>query len=194
MNRYWLLLIFLVSFSAQAQMLVTAQGGYLKLAQDAAQDKNVSPGGLSYGAGIGVRRQYLEFESLFLKGSGEDDIVHDNADNKLVHQQSSLIFALNFYLSKNLYARFGYGLHKVHQELKTPVSEASEAGAVKAYGMQDDALTEGVIFGAGYIIARTKKIDCFVQLEKYEYTTIKSGAWNASLGIRIYLDGYNRSW
>lgn len=163
------------------------QVGYLKLTQEAAVENNVSPVGTSFAGGVGFRKEFFEIEALFLKASGEDDLVHDGQDNKMIHQQSSLIFAVNFYLTSSFYARVGYGLHRIHQELDKPVSEASQTGADKAYGLVDKDTSEGLILGGGLVLLNGRNIALFTQIEKYQYTSIKSGAWNASLGFRFYI-------
>lgn len=181
-------LIFLVSFSAgAANYYMVGQGGYLKLSQDAAVENNVSPAGLSYGGGLGFRKDFFEFEAILLKGSGEDDIIHDNQDNSLVHDQTSLLLALNFYLNKSFYIRAGFGVHKIDQQLGDEVNAASAEGAKEEYGIVENEVSEGVLFGGGFVLYNGKSMDLFTQVERYSYSSIKSGAWNASLGFRYYL-------
>lgn len=184
------LLLFLTCFvclPAKAQYYFSGQGGYLQLSQDAAADKKVTPTGLSYGAGFGRRKDFFEFEALLLKASAEDEILHDGEENTLVHEQLSLILALNFYLTKKFYLRGGFGVHKIDQSLGDEVSETSELGAKKAYGMAEDEVVEGITLGLGYTLYNGKNTDFFVQLEHYNYPSVESAAWNASLGFRFYL-------
>ncbi len=171
---------------AQAQLYYIGQGGYLRLAQDAAAENSVYPTGLSYGGGVGFRKNYFEFESLIFKASAEDNLIHDGVKNKMLHEQTSLLLGLNFYMSKSFYARLGYGLHRIDQHLDKSLSSASEAGAIKEYNLKEKALSEGLYIGAGYIIYNGSKLALFVQLDKYGYSTMKSGALNGSLGFRYY--------
>jgi hypothetical protein len=114
MVKIILFLTGLVSFSTHAQIYYVGQGGYLKLAQAGAKENSVYPSGLSYGGGIGFRKNYFEFESLIFKASGEGALIHDGIKNKFQHEQTSLLLGLNFYLNKHLYARFGYSIKNSH--------------------------------------------------------------------------------
>lgn len=173
---------------AWAQLYYLGEGGYLRLNQEAASKNSVYPSGFSYGGGLGFRKNYFEFETLILKAKAEDDLLHDGVENKMLHEQTSLLLGLNFYLSKKFYARFGYGLHKIDQKLKTPVSSASEAGAKKEYNLKEDELSEGIYFGAGFLLYNGSKFALYIQADKYDYASMNSGAWKGSLGFRYYSD------
>lgn len=97
------------------------------------------------------------------------------------------MLALNFYLNKSLYIRAGYGIHKINQELGTPVSAPSEQGAESAYGMVQNKISEGIIVGAGLVIFHGKSLDMYTQIEKLNFSSVDSGGWNASIGFRYYL-------
>ncbi len=180
-------LIFFVPALAQAQIFVLGQGGYSQLNQKSAANNNVYPSGTSYAAGIGVRQDFFELEASMLKFNGEGDMRHDGVDNTFKHSQTSLILGLNFYLQKSFYLRFGYGFHRINQTLGTKVSEASEEGARKAYGMKDKATTDGILYGAGFVIFNGEKIDVYTQIENATMSSIQGSAWNASLGIKFYM-------
>jgi len=166
---------------------ILGQLGYMRVSQEKAIENDVYPSGPTYGGGIGYRQNFMEFEGFFVKGSAEGEINHDGVKNNIVHSQSSMILAGNFYFNSAIYARFGYGFHKVKQELSKGVSAASEAGATKEYGLKDDTLTEGIIFGGGLVFFDTKSTAFFTQLERYDFGTMQSAAWNWSLGFRFYL-------
>lgn len=186
--KFFLFLTFLLTFKVQAATYIVAQGGYMKLAQDAAMESNVTPAGFLYGGGLGIRKDYFEFEALILKGSAQDKIRHDGRDNTLVHEQTSLILAMNFYMLKSLYVRAGFGVHKVDQTLGDQVGAASQIGARASYGMIEDDLTEGVILGAGYVLYNGKHMDIFTQIERQDFSSVESGVWNATLGFKWYLE------
>jgi hypothetical protein len=159
----------------------------MKLYQDKAVEDRVYPAGAFYGLGYGVRKNYLEFEGVFSKASAKDDVNHDGVKNTMVHEESSLKFAMNFYLNKSFYARLGVGFYKVNQELGKDVSEASQEGAKKEFGLKEDFMTEGLTLGVGYVIYNSTKMAFFTQLERSEYSSLKASSWNLGLGFRYYL-------
>lgn len=186
MQKLLLFLTIFISFSAQAQLYVLGQGGYFVLNQEATDANNVTPSGYSYGAGIGMRKNYFEFEATLFKATGEADLQHDGIDNTLKHEQTTLSLSLNFYLSKAFYARMGYSTHKIEQSFGEEFSSVSQAGAEDEYELKEGTTSEGFHFGAGYVLFDGKKTSLFVQLERFNYATFEGGAWNTSLGFRIY--------
>lgn len=167
-------------------MFFTAQGGYLAVSQDKSSKNDVYPTGTSFGGGIGFREQFYEFEAVFFQAKAEAEINHDNSKNKIIHDQASLLLNLNFYITQRLYARMGYGLHKVDQTLDKKVSPASEAGAKAAYGLSSNDLEDGINLGAGFVFLKARDFSLFIQTERGGLTS-ESSFWNSSLGVRIYL-------
>lgn len=186
MMKIWPFLIVLISYSAQAQMYFLGQGGFAQLNQDAASENNVRPRGMSYGAGLGIRKDYLEVEGILQKMSLAGEIDHDGAKNSLIHEDTSFTVALNFYLSRSFYARLGYAFHRIDQSLETPVSDASMAGARTAYNIQEDAIIDGVTYGGGYVIYNGKKLDIFTQFESMNLSPAEASVWNFALGFRYH--------
>lgn len=185
--KFLSILILFVAFPAWSSVYFVGQGGLLRLYQKAAEENNVVPQGFSYGGGIGFRQNFFEYEAVVLKSTAEADVKHDGQSNTMVHNQSSILLALNFYLKKEIYLRVGYGFHRIDQRLGKETSDASAAGAKEAYDFQEKAVSEGVFFGGGYVIFDTKSLDCFVQLERFDFSTYDAGAWNVSLGIKFRL-------
>jgi hypothetical protein len=185
-HKLLLFLTILVSLPAQAQLYVLGQGGYFVLNQEATDANNVTPAGYSYGGGIGMRKNYFEFEVSLLKASGTADLAHDGVDNSLNHEQTTLSFSLNFYLSKAFYARMGYSTHKIDQSFGEEFSPVSQAGAEDEYDLKEGSTSEGFNLGAGYVIFDGSNTSLFVQIERFNYATFNGGAWNTSLGFRIY--------
>ncbi len=178
----------LSAYSAWSQIYLGAQAGYLHFNQETAAKNDVYPTGQTYGVAMGMRKDYLELEAALLKGSAESKITHDGKDNKLKHEQTSLLLGMNFYLNRRIYARFGYGLHKVDQSFASPMSPLSTAGAKEAYALVEDEVTEGIFYGAGLVLINGKAVSLFAQIERMDLSTVSAGAWNSSLGLRIYLD------
>jgi hypothetical protein len=176
-----------VAYGSGESSYIVGQGGYSQLNQKDAASNNVYPSGMSYGAGAGMRSGPYEFEALLLKANLSGEIDHDGEKNTLEHSQTSLIVAFNFYFTKNFYARFGYGLHKVDQTLGDDVSAASQEGAEKAYGLKEDKLTEGIVYGAGFVFYDSAKLGLYTQFENMTMSTLQASAWNLSLGFRFYL-------
>jgi hypothetical protein len=176
-----------VAYGAGESSYFLGQGGYSQLNQKEAASNNVYPTGMSYGAGAGMRSGPYEFEAVFLKANLSGEIDHDGQKNTFEHSQTSLILAFNFYFTKNFYARFGYGVHKVDQTLGDGVSAASQEGAEKAYGLKEDKLTEGIVYGAGFVFYDSTKLSLFTQFENMTMSTLQGSAWNLSLGFRYYL-------
>lgn len=187
MVKLLLFLSLLVCQAAYAQVYLLGQAGYSQLNQSDAAANNVHPSGITYGAGAGFRNGFFEFEGTLLKANLSGDINHDGEDNTLNHAQTSMLLAFNFYLTKRFYVRLGYGFHKVDQTLGDGVSAASQEGAERAYGMKEDALTEGVIYGGGYVIYDSNRLGLYTQIENMTMSTLGASAWNASLGFRWYL-------
>ncbi len=183
-----LILTTLLSLSAYAQTYALFQGGYGQYNQKDAASHKVYPSGTSYGAGLGVRKNFFEVEAVFEKFTGKAEVDHDDKSNSIIHKQSSFLLALNFYLNKSLYARLGYGFYRVDQNLDKVVSAASEEGAKKAYGIKEDAISDGVLYRGGFVIYDGKKINIYTQFENQVITSLKANSWNASLGFKFYFD------
>jgi hypothetical protein len=186
MRKILLFLTILLPALCQAQVYGLLQGGYSQLNQDSIADHKVYPSGMSYSAGLGIRKDYFELEASYQKFSGKGEIDHDGQKNSLIHQQSSVILALNFYLSKKFYARLGYGFHMVDQTLDKDISDASASGARKAYGMKEDSMTGGVLYGAGFVLYSGTRASIYTQIENATMSSLGASAWNGVLGIRIY--------
>jgi hypothetical protein len=186
MRKFLLFLTILLPTLCQAQIYGLLQGGYSKLNQDSIAEHKVYPSGTTYSGGIGVRKEYFELEASFQKFSGKGEIDHDGKKNTLMHEQSSVLFALNFYLNKRFYARLGYGFHQVDQKLEKEISSASESGARKAYGMKEDVLTDGVLYGMGFVIYNGTRVSLYTQIENATMPSLGASAWNGVLGLKIY--------
>lgn len=188
MLRYLLFLTVLVSGMAEAQIYGVLQGNYSQLKQQKQASNNVYPTGAGYGAGIGFRKNFYEFEAMINKLNLAGDIDHDGESNTIKHDQTSLMLAFNFYFNKVFYARLGYGFHKIDQTLEKDISEASMDGAKKAYDLQENKVTDGILYGAGFVIFDGRKVSLFTQFENMNMSSINGNAWNLSLGLKIYLD------
>jgi len=66
--------------------------------------------------------------------------------------------------------------------------KASLEGARKAYDLQEDKVTDGVLYGAGFVIYDGKKLSIYTQFENMHMSSINATAWNAGLGFKVYLD------
>lgn len=188
MNRALFLIAFVVFpvTNSWARTFFTGEVGYLTLRQAPALENRVSPRGPSFGGGLGFRQQYYEFEAKFLSSTAEDDVIHDDQKNTMVHEQKSYLLGFNFYLTKSIYLRAGYGMTRVNQTLKKEVSAASEAGAKKSYGLAENKVTDGPLFGGGFVFLDRRSLLLYTQLEYMSFASLKGGAWNASLGFRFY--------
>lgn len=186
MRKLMLILTLLVPQLGYAQIYGLIQGGYSQLNQDSAASHKVYPTGLSYSGGIGVRKEYFELEATLQKFTGQGDLEHDGVKNTFIHEQASLLFALNFYLSKRFFARLGYGFHKVDQSLDKEVSTASDLGAKKAYGMKEDVMTDGILYGAGFVLYNGARMSIYTQIENASMSSLGASTWNGALGIKIY--------
>lgn len=169
-------------------MYYLGQGGYAQLNQDAAAEQNVRPTGLSFGGGMGLRKDYIEVEGILQKMTLAGDIDHDGQKNSLVHKDTSFTIAMNFYLNRNFYARLGYSFHRIDQTLEKPVSEASMEGARSAYNMQEDVLIDGVTYGGGFVLYNGSKLDIFTQFENMNLSAADATVWNFALGFRYYMN------
>jgi hypothetical protein len=171
----------------KAEIFVLGQGGLVMHGQTTSTDK-VSLSGYSKAVGVGFRSNFLEFETVYFGSSSEADIMHDNQKNKILHTQSSLIVAMNFYLKKALYFRFGYGFHHLKQSLEKEMSPASTEGALREYNIRSDLTTGALIYGAGICVYETKRLSFFTQFENHSYRPLKAQSWNVSLGVRMHFE------
>lgn len=170
---------------AQGKTYVFGQTGMLTHNQQTVSDElNLS--GNSFGAGAGVRLEYIEFEASFLSGKAEEKITHDNQKNTFMHAQTALLLASNFYLTRFLYFRFGYGLHRIEQKFKSPMGAVSAEGAKREYRVVEEDTLGGMILGAGAVLP-IGKAALYLQIEKLHYND-DLGAWNSSLGLKFYFD------
>ena len=187
MLKLLLFLTILISMPALSQPYLLGQVGYGQLNQEALDSNNVNPSGLTYGIGGGVRQNYFEFEGVLQKLDLSGDVDHDGAGNTFKHEQTSITFALNFYLSKSFYARLGYSINRIDQTLEEAVSAASMEGAREAYKMKEDTNADGVVYGAGYVFYDSGKLALFSQFESLSMPTADANVWNISLGFRYHL-------
>lgn len=188
MLKFLIFLTLLLSGGVHAQVYGLLQGGYSQLNQQKIASNNVYPVGPTMGAGVGLRKNFYEFEGSFQKFNLAGEIDHDGKSNTLKHAQTSLIFAFNFYFNKRFYARFGYGFHKVDQTLDKEVSDASMEGARKAYDLQEDKITDGILYGAGFVLYDGNKMSIYTQFENMHMSSISASAWNVALGLKLYID------
>lgn len=186
MKKLILFLTLLLPSLAKAQIYGLLQAGRAQLNQKEAASHKVYPAGMMYSAGVGMRRDFLEFEAAFQKFNGLGEMEHDGIKNNLVHEQWSLNLGFNFYFSQRFYARFGYGFHKIHQSLEDQVSAASQEGAIKAYGLKKNILTDGILYGLGFVIWDGTNMSVYTQLENMMMASLNASEWNAALGIKIY--------
>lgn len=186
MKTLLLFLTLLLPALGQAQIYGLGQVGYARLNKEEPASKRVFPTGMTFGLGIGVRRDFFELEASYQKFSGSGDINHDKVDNSLIHKQSSFILALNFYLSKKFYARLGYGFYKVDQSLDKKVSDASTEGARKTYGIKENVMTDGFVYGAGYVIYDSSSMAIYTQIENQNMSSLGASSLSGVLGIKVY--------
>lgn len=182
-------LIFLISaYSTQlaAGTGVAFYGGYAQHRQDSMNDTKTYPSGMTYGAGYLMRKEFYEFEVFVKKGALNVDITHDNSKNTIEQEQLQLGLALNFFMTKKIFARLGYSFAKLDQKFQKPMSAASLAGAKKEYGLVEEKLVDGLNIGAGYVLLSGSKIDFLVQYDFFYYNKIKATQNSISLGIKYY--------
>jgi hypothetical protein len=187
MQKLLIFLTIFVSLPAFCEVYFLGQSGYGQLNQNAVASNNVYPSGLTYGAGAGIRQNYFEFEGVLQKLDLAGEIDHDGAGNTFKHEQTSITFALNFYLSKRFYARLGYSINRIDQSLGEDVSDASMEGARDAYKMKENTTADGVVYGGGYVVYDSTKLGIFTQFESFSMPTADANVWNISLGFRFYV-------
>src|SRR5690606_4810710 len=79
-----LLILILPGFAWAEESFLNIFGGYGAHNQDSFEDSSTRPTGLAYGAGLGRRMDYYEFELNVSKGSYTADIEHDDVANKII--------------------------------------------------------------------------------------------------------------
>jgi hypothetical protein len=178
-------LLFFLPHIAQAKTYVFGQAGVVRQRQDTLSD-SVTLAGSSFGAGAGVRLNYLEFEAMYSSGKAEAAITHDNLANNIRHSQASLVMAGNFYLTKFVFLRFGYGIHSVEQEFTKPMSAVSTEGARKEYNIVEKENLTGTILGGG-VAYPINSAAVYLQIERFSYSDELS-AWNTTAGLKFYFD------
>lgn len=181
-------LVLLTSFS-QAwadEPYLNLFGGWAAHNQDSMEDSKTRPTGVAYGAGIGRRVNFYEFELNISKGKYTADIEHDGQKNTLINDQLQATLALNFYLVRFFYARLGYALTSFEQKTKTPVSGASGEGLKEEYGLKKDKI-DGLVLGGGYVITPNGTINLYLQYEYYMLPQLKASQHLMSAGLRWYL-------
>ncbi len=154
--------------------------------QESMEDSKTRPFGLAYGAGIGKRFDFYEFELNVSKGNYSTEIEHDGVKNKLLNEQIQYSLGFNFYLVKTIYFRLGYAVTDLKQSPETPVSGASGDGLTNAYGLKEDKF-DGVLFGGGWVFAPFKSARIYLQYEYFSLPQIKATQHLMSIGLRCYL-------
>ena len=183
--------LILAAFFAQVSRASTGlafYGGYAQHRQEEMSKSNTYPTGMMFGAGYLVRKEFYEFETYIKKGNFTSEITHDGLKNSVEHEQLQVGLALNFFLTKKLYARLGYSFAKIDQKFKTPMSAASLAGAKKQYGLVEEKLVDGLNIGAGYVLLSGKNIDFLVQYDFFYYNKISATQNSLSLGLKYYFN------
>lgn len=187
MTRLLWLFFFLFSNTLLAQNeYVVGSIGYGKHSQDAMKDSNTYPIGQSYGAGMGYRNNFYEFELMAMKSNYQVKIEHDGLANTLIHDQSLFNLSLNFYLFRHLYIRMGYGLAIIDQKTATSVSGASGEGLRQAYGLQRDKIGVANV-GLGYLFSIGARTNFYAQYEHLMMGDISGSQSQVALGFRWYL-------
>ena len=182
-----ILLCLITSLSwAQEGRQINLFGGWASHNQESMEDSSTRPTGLVYGAGIGRRVSFNEFEFNISKGELTTDIEHDGESNTLVQEQLQFTLAYNFYVIKNAYARVGYSLTRLEQTTETPVSGASGVGLEKEYGLEDTKV-DGPVLGAGWVFGDFSRINFYAQYEYFMMSEIKANQHLMTVGMRWQL-------
>lgn len=183
------LIILLHAFSAWGAQdaFVNLFGGWAAHNQDSFEDSSTRPTGLSYGAGIGRRIGFYEFELNASSGKLTADIEHDGEKNTLVQEQFQVTLALNFYLLRNLYARMGYAITSLEQTTEKEVAGASGEGLVKEYGLED-VKSDGLVLGGGWVFGDFSSAKFYAQYEYYMMPDIKATQHLMSVGMRWFFN------
>lgn len=160
-------------------------GGWAAHNQDSLEDSSTRPTGLIYGAGIGRRISFYEFELTASSGKLTTNIEHDGEKNTLVQEQFRVTFALNFYLLRHLYARMGYAITSLEQTTEKKVTGASGEGLIKEYGLKD-VKSDGLVLGGGWVFGDFATAKFYAQYEYYMLPDIKATQHVMSAGLRWF--------
>ncbi len=149
MKKKFLLLILLslISGQALAGAYFGASYGYSSYGSEETDEYKLSQKGPSYGAFLGVGKDFVGLEGFYQKFTSTGKIKHDGGSYDYTTDATAMGAALRFSFNV-FYARLGFGKYKLDQKIDIE-DQSSLNAANDIYNVQNGTSKNGVLFGLG---------------------------------------------
>lgn len=172
------------SLSLSAGTYLGLSGGYQAFSSPAVDKYKVSMKGPTFGAFMGMGRDFVGLEGFYQDLSSSGSIKHDGETYAFENKIQAYGAALRFSFS-SIYLRLGYAQYKMDQSLGIS-DESIRAPAEAVYDIQKDETKSGVLYSLGYHSGLGRNARYFIDYTRYQITGI--GHVNAvSVGISFKL-------
>ncbi len=149
MKKNFFLLIIMSLFTAQAfaGAYFGASYGYSSYGSEETDEYKLSQKGPSYGAFLGIGKDFVGLEGFYQKFTTTGKIKHDGGSYDYSTDATAIGGALRFSFNV-FYARLGFGRYKLNQKIDI-ADPSSSAAADDIYNVQNGTSKNGVLFGLG---------------------------------------------
>lgn len=183
MKIFFILFIMAFTTGAGASAYFGGSYGYSSYSSDKVEELKLSQKGPSYGAFLGVGKEFVGLEGFFQNFTASGKVKHDGGKHDYVTDATAMGAALRFSFN-TFYARLGFGRYKLKQKIE--IEDASSSGAAdEIYDVQDDVNKNGVLLGLG-AHRRFKSFVTFIDYSRHQITG--AGSYDViSVGISFNL-------
>lgn len=183
MKILFILFILALTTGAGASAYLGGSYGYSTYSSEKVKELKLSQKGPSYGAFLGIGRDFVGLEGFYQNFTTGGKIKHDGGKHDYTTDATAMGAALRFSFAA-FYARLGFGRYKLKQKIDIE-DESSLNAANQIYDVQDDVSKNGVLYGVG-AHKRFKSFVTFIDVTRHQIT----GAGNydvISVGISFNL-------
>ncbi len=183
MKNLIILFILVFSSSSWASAYFGGNYGYSSFGSEKVKELKLSQKGPSYGAFLGIGKDFVGLEGFYQNFTAGGKIKHDGGSHDYTTDATAMGAALRFSFAA-FYARLGFGRYKLKQKIDIE-DESSLNAANEIYDVQNDVSKNGVLFGLG-VHKRFKSFVTFIDLSRHQITGV--GSYDViSVGISFNL-------
>ncbi len=178
------LTFFLFSTGSFAAAYLGGNYGYSMFSSDSLKEYKVSSKGPTYGAFLGIGRDFVGLEGFYQSFTASGKVKHDDGTHNLETNAVAMGLALRFSFEL-LYLRLGVARYTLDQSLDIGDDDSRQAGEV-IYDIQEKGATKnGVLYGIG-LHHKFSWCRGFIDFSRYQINSIGNyDAFTAGLSFTI---------
>ena len=168
-NFYLFIILSLITSQAMAGAYFGASYGYSSFGSDETKEYKLNQKGPSYGAFLGIGKDFVGLEGFYQNFSTTGKLKHDGGSYDYTTNAMAMGAALRFSFNV-FYARLGFGRYKLEQKIDIE-DESSLSAANEIYNVQDGVSKNGVLFGLG-AHKNFRSFVTFIDISRHQITGI----------------------